>query len=304
MLQTQANALTVAESSETDSTQSRTRDVQAQAVQSHYADAEDFALEDYTFPVPGFVAELFDELGKDLVPEDAKLVDTVEPTSDIDDGLLVAFPDESLMFLGLDPTAKDTSGWYAFTIEPMEPTPAPRSAQEALDLLKPREVQETISTENWIPNRHGEWWLLPTSLVPVSEPFNPGVASSPYGPSPLGNHVPQEYAFTSNAGDFLQRFQENVTSAPNSIQTVPEVIKWSSRQQNKKPSVRPDDAPSWADIRSWAGEILVKGTIRHRDNDHYIEDCGDVWHKAVTHRMEVYTTDGIGEGVHLDYYGQ
>jgi hypothetical protein len=304
MLETEAKQLTIADPDETDTAQADTQAVPQTDVRSHYDQAKSFALEDYEYPVPGFVDELCSELGKDLHPEDAKLVDTVEPSSDIDDGLLVAYPDESLMFIGLDPTAKDTMGWYAFTIEAMEPMPAPETAKEALDLLKPPEVQDIVETENWTPNRHGEWWLLPAEIIPRGRVHKSGVKSRPYGPSPLGNHVPREYAFSKPDDEFVEAFKQNVESAPNSLKSPPEIIEWSFRQQNKKPSVRPDDAPSWADIREWAGDVLVKGTIRHRDDDHYIEDCGEMWHKAVTHRVEVYTTDGIGEGVHLDYYGQ
>jgi len=300
MLEAKADALTVAE--DTEQTQTRVQDPAQVQQQSHYEHAESFALADYGYPVPGFVNELLDELGKDLAPEDAKLVDRVDPSKDIDDGMLVAYPDESLMFLGKDPTAKETMGWYAFTIEPMEPMPAPDSAQEALDLLKPPEVKDTIATEDWIPNRHGEWWLLPTQMVPAGTVHKPGVKNTPYGPSPLGNHVPREYAFTVGDDEFMQAFSEGVDSAPNSIKTAPEALEWAFRQTQK--ASPPVDAPSWADIRNWAGDVLVKGTIRHRDDDHYIEDCGDVWHKAVTHRVEVYTSDAIGEGVHLDYYGQ
>jgi len=300
MLQTQSDGLQIVEGDNQVESGTQEQPKPVERAQP-YAHAEDFALEDYEFPVPGFVDELLAELGKDLHPEDAKLVDEIQPSKDIDDGLLVAYPDESLMFIGLDPTAKDTMGWYAFTIEPMEPMPAPESAQDALDLLKPPEVKDTIVTENWIPNRHGEWWLLPTQMVPMGEIHRPGVKTTPYGPSPLGNHVPREYAFTRDNSAFLSDFHDNVASAPSSIQSVPEAIDWTWRQTKKE--TPPEDAPKWADIRAWAGDVLVKGTIRHRDNDHYIEDCGNVWHKAVTHRVEVYTSDGIGEGIHLDYYG-
>jgi hypothetical protein len=272
--------------------------------QTHYADAREFALEDYDYPVPGFINELLDELDKELAPEDARLMDKIDPSKDIDDGLLVAYPDESLMFIGKDPTAKDAMPWYAFTVEPMEPTPAPQTASEALDLLKPPTVQDVVEEGGWIPDRHGEWRLLPTTKVPLSTTFQPGVKAKPYGPSPLGNHVPREYAFTEPADRLMDRFREKVGSAPSSIQTPPEVIKWSWRQQNKEPSVRPDDAPEWADIRAWAGDVLVRGTIRHRDDDHFVEDVGEQWHIAVTHRVEVYTADSVGQGVHLDYYGQ
>ena len=301
MLQTQAESLTIAES-DTDHDVSRDGRPEPQTEpQSHYAQADEFALEDYTFPVPGFVNELLPELGKDFVPEDAKLIDEIDPSKDIDDGLLVAFPDESLMFIGKDPTAKETMGWYAFTVEPMEPVPAPESAQDALDLLKPPDVEDVILEDDWIPNRHGEWWLLPTQMIPGGDIHKPGVKTTPYGPSPLGNHVPREYAFTRPDSEFMADFTDQ-TPAPETVETVPEAIKWTWRQTQKQQP--PEGTPSWADIREWAGTVLVKGTIRHRDDDHYVEDCGDVWHKAVTHRMEVYTSDGVGEGVHLDYYGQ
>lgn len=301
MLEAQAESLTIGEPAED---QTRTVEVPEEIErESTYTDAREFALEDYDYPVPGFINELLEELGKDMAPEDARLVDKVSPSKDIDDGLLVAYPDESLIFIGKDPTSKEGMPWFAFTIEPMEPTPTPEGAQDALDLLKPPAVQDEFN-EGWIPNRHGEWWLLPTSKVPLTTTFRPGVNKRPYGPSPLGNHVPREYAFTEPEARVMERFRENVDSAPQSLDTVPEAIQWSWRQQKKAPSVRPDDAPRWADIRSWGGDVLVKGTIRHRDDDHFIEDVGEQWHVAVTHRMEVYTADAIGEGVHLDYYGQ
>lgn len=266
-----------------------------------YARADGFDLGSYEYPVPGFIRELLDELEKDVSVSDARLVDKVEPSKDIDDGLLMAYPDESLMFIGCDPTAKDAMPWYAFTIEPMEPVPAPDTAKEALDLLKPPEVQDVIEADSWIPNRHGEWWLLPTQCMAGGTIHKPGVQSRPYGPSPLGNHVPREYAFTATDSEFLERFRSNVDRAPSTIQTVPEVLEWTYRQVQKDPT--PEWAPQWPEIREWAGDVLVKGTIRHRDDDHFVENVGDVWHRAVTHRIEVYTADAIGEGVHLDYYG-
>jgi hypothetical protein len=301
MLQAPSKSVTIGEQP---AEESSTREIHGAGLQrdSPYSSAEAFALEDYDYPVPGFINELLDELGKEMAPEDARIVDRVEPSTDIDDGLLVAYPDESLMFIGKDPTAKDAMPWYAFVIEPMEPVPTPETAQDALDLLKPPSVQDEVD-DGWMPNRHGEWWLLPTAKVPLTTTFRPGVKTRPYGPSPLGNHVPREYAFTEPEQRFMEQFRENVPAAPKSIDTVPEAINWSFRQLRKSPKARPNYAPSWADIRSWAGDVLVKGTIRHRDDDHFVENVGEQWHVAVTHRMEVYTADSIGEGVHLDYYG-
>lgn len=301
MLQAAPDGLTVGEQT-AETTRDRVGDVDAEQRDVGYASAESFALEQYDYPVPGFINELLAELGKDMAPEDARLVDRVEPSTDIDDGLLVAYPDESLMFIGKDPTAKGTMPWYAFVIEPMEPVPTPTTAQDALDLLKPPAVQDEAE-DGWLPSRHGEWWLLPTTKVPLTTTFTPGVKTRPYGPSPLGNHVPREYAFTASEDRFIEQFRDHAAGAPASIETVPEAIRWSFRQLQKPEDVRPEYAPAWADVRSWAGDVLVRGTIRHRDDDHYVEDVGDQWHRAVTHRVKVYTADSVGNGVHLDYYG-
>lgn len=307
MLQTPADALTVAEGSPAPAEEGgrgapdELPDVEQSSI---YDDADaSFALDDYDYPVPGFTNELLAELEKPYAPEDAQLVDRVDPSPDIDDGLLVAFPDESVLFLGEDPTTYDAMPWYGFTVEPMAPVPRPETASDALDLLRPPDVQAETDA-GWFPNRHGEWWLLPTQKVPLSDRYQPGVASQPYGPSPLGNHVPQTYAFTEPADAIVAAFHEHTASAPASIDSVPELLQWTWRQQQKHPDVQPPDVPEWADIRAWGGEVLVRGSIRHRENDHYVEQLGDRWFRALTHRMEVYTADALGEGVHLDYYGQ
>jgi hypothetical protein len=65
--------------------------------------------------------------------------------------------------------------------------------------------------------------------------------------------------------------------------------------------VRKDEL-AWHDVRTWADDVLVRGSIHHRDGDHPVEDVGEDWHIAETHNLEVYTADDIS-GVHLDYYG-
>jgi len=304
MLQTQADALSIPDEQDIELNADTIADPQrgdpAQPAQ-RYETAESFDWSGFSYRVRRFANGVLDRLQKDVDGSEAKVVDYITPSKDIDDGALLAYPDESLMFVGKDPTTTDeTFPWYAFLIEPMEPVPAPESAQEALDLLKPAEVQDIVAQDDWIPNRHGEWWLLPTQMMPAGTVHKPGVQSQPYGPSPLGNHVPREYAFSRTDSEFMNDFRENVSSAPSTIETAPEAIEWAWRQLQKE--VPPEDAPHWADIREWAGDVLVRGTIRHRENDHYLENCEDVWHKAVTHRMEVYTADDIGN-VHLDYYG-
>lgn len=268
--------------------------------ESIYDAARPTTIGEYDHPVPGFVSNILKEISPEKDMGDARLVDELEDSPDVDHAYLFAYPDESLMFLGSDPTAKDAVPWFTFTVGPAEPIPAPQSCTDALDLLKPPEVEDLYYGEEYLPGRHGEWWLIPAPLVPGGTVFTPGVASKPYGPSPLGNHVPREYAFTVSDREFMERFTDSA-NAPASIQTPPEALEWTNRQLQK---VAPSQGvPDWADIRSFAGEVLVRGTIRHRDDDHYVEDLGETWHKAQTHDIEVYTADALGN-VHLDYYGQ
>lgn len=274
--------------------------VDVPAVGTFYDDAEAVDLREYaSYSFPRFITAVIDRVGADFEAADAKLVDELPPSKDIDLGLLLALPDERLLFVGSDPTAKDSVPWFAFSIDPMEPVPAPESARDALNLLKPPRVRDVIHEDDWIPNRHGEWWLLPTQCVPAGTVFTPGVNARPYGPSPLGNHVPREYAFTVSDSEFMQKFSE-AASAPASVETPPEALDWLYRQLRKSHS---RDVPGWTEVRRWGGDVIVRGTIRHRDNDHFVENLGETWHRAETHDVEVYTGDEIATDIHLDYHG-
>lgn len=215
-----------------------------------------------------------------------------DPEYGADYGLLLVWPDETLMFVGSDPTATGPP-WFAYTIDPLEPVPAPETAQDALDRLKPPAVRDVIHDEGFVPQRHGEWWLRPTPLAPTVT-FKPGVGSKPYGPSPLGNHVPTEWGITVPGDVFVQTARDRA-DPPDSVRTPPEVIEWAVREIRK-------GELSWYDVRQWADDVLVRGTVRHRDHDHPVEKLGDRWHVAETHDIEVFTEDDI-EGVHLDYHG-
>jgi len=240
------------------------------------------------------------EVGREELVEDVRVVDAVDPTStdDVDLGVLLAFPDDALLFVGIDPTARDAVPLFAFVIGRRQPIPQPETAAEALDLLKPGDVRDAIERDGDTSDRQGEWWLLPTAKVPVSSSFRPGVNAQPYGPSPLGNHVPREYAFTVTDDAFMTGVREQVPELPSSVTTPPEAIEWIYRQRRKRPT--PEYAPEWGTIREIAGDILVRGTLRHRENDHYVEDLGEQWHEAQTHDMDVYTGDELVDRVVLD----
>lgn len=246
-----------------------------------------------------FVEAVADELGKEQLLEDVRLVDELDATEtdDVDLAVLLALPDESLLFLGSDPTAKDTTPLFAFAVEPTEPVPAPTSAQEALDLLRPAAVRDAFDggTE---PARQGEWWLLPSLKVPAGTSFSPGVRTRPYGPSPLGNHVPREYGFTATDAEFVESVREIAPTIPSSVETPPEIVEWLNRQHAK--AATPAAVPSWEAVQEVAGEVLVRGTLRHREDEHYVENIGEEWHVAKTHDMDVYTADDYLERVRID----
>jgi hypothetical protein len=245
-----------------------------------------------------FLAAVVDEIGKEDDLSDARVLDDLEDPDDVDFGELLVFPDESLLFIGSDPTARDSIPLFAFVVERYDPIPAPTTAQEALNLLRPAEIQAAFDGGGSQPDRQGEWWLLPTKKLPVSDVYDPGVGSRPFGPSPLGNHVPREYGFGVTENEFMDAVRDGVSSLPSSVTTPPEVIEWVSRQHSKEPV--PDYAPTWDKIRRFAGEIYVRGTLRHRDNDHYVEKLGKQWHQAQTHNMDVYTGDDMIDRVRID----
>lgn len=267
-----------------------------------YDDATEPPWKDYGRGVGAFLKALLPAVEKDEFLDDRprvhhfkqleelRLVDELETdrTDDVDLAALFVLPDESLVFVGSDPTAKDARPLFGFVIEPFAPIPAPTTAQEALDLLRPEEIRAAFETGEE-PARQGEWWLLPTSQVPLEVPYRPGVNSRPYGPSPLGNHVPREWGMTASADEFMSGVRDLVDELPSSIETPPEVIEWVHRQHRRRPV--PDHAPAWDEIQSIAGEILVRGTLRHREDDHYVENLGEQWHRAETHDMDVYTAD-------------
>jgi len=246
-----------------------------------------------------FVRAVADEVGKDELVRDVRVLDQLDAdeTEDVDLGTLLTFPDDSIMFVGIDPTARDSVPLFAFTVERHQPIPAPLSAADALDLLRPGAVQDAFEDETE-PDRQGEWWLLPTRKVPVGSTFTPGVNSRPFGPSPLGNHVPREYGFAVSDDEFMGGVREIVDELPTSITTPPETIRWLHRQRRKVPT--PEYVPEWDAIRQVAGEIYVRGTLRHRENDHYVEDVGNQWHEAITHNLDVYTGDEMVDRVVLD----
>ena len=84
--------------------------------------------------------------------------------------------------------------------------------------------------------------------------------------------------------------------------TAPEAIDWHYRQRffDGSDSVQiPDAVPEWDGLQETAGTILVRGTLRHRENDRDGENTGEQWHEAHTHGVDVYPGDGVGMRVRV-----
>lgn len=272
--------------------------------QSQFDQATEIALaSDYQFETRRFLRSLLDEFDREGELRGVRRIDRLDvaTTDDVDLADLLVLPDETIVFVGRDPTTRDaeTSPLFGFVIEPWDSMPAPQSARGALDLLRPIDVQRAFETsDDEDPDRQGEWWLLPSEKVPVGSTFRPGLDSKPYGASPLGNHVPREYGFAVRDETLLDRVSERWGDRlPSSVATVPEVIEWIHANRFYQGQ---NGVPTWDEFRDAADEIFVRGTLRHRENEHYMEDVGDQWHRAITHGVDVWTGDDVMEEVRLD----
>lgn len=197
-----------------------------------------------------------------------------------EEGVLLTHESGVQVYIGWDSTAYPDNDLFGFVpFDGTEGTPVP-SAADALDLLKPFAA---AAREDDMVTRQGEWFLVPTDDHPGSGPCKPGVGSRPYGGSPLESHVPREYALGVSAGTFLQRVHE-AFDVPADIRNVQPFFDWLHAQ----------DAASelFEEARDLAEGVYVRGTVRHRGNEHYLANVGEEWHRAVTHDREVMTTVG------------
>lgn len=208
--------------------------------------------------------------------------------------LLLVYPDGTRQFVGEDETAKAASRMFSFVIRPCDPHPPVRTATEALDLLKPPGVNRALA--NGEVGRQGEWWLLPDKGKPEGSVFKPGVAKRPFGASPLENHVPREYGFGISDDELVDRFIDRVPELSEWIDTAEDAV-WHISKAHQLLDLDGfeliTDVPLPSELRELAGGVFVKGTLRHRESEHYVETIGDEWHLAETHDMDVWTVDSF-----------
>lgn len=205
---------------------------------------------------------------------------------------LLVYPDETRQFVGIDETAKG-NGLFSFIISPDDDLPMVRTAEEALDLLKPPGVNHALVGGSVA--RQGEWWLLETEREPASRAYKPGVGQRPFGGSPLGSHVPREWAMGVSEEAFMNRVSQKMPEALRFGNTPHEIFDTIGRAQvpvggdveliSKLPDID--------ELRKLADGIFVRGTLRHRRNDHFMESIGEEWKLAKTHDVEVFSFDEV-----------
>lgn len=207
-------------------------------------------------------------------------------------------PDESSIVVGRDETSTD-SGLFAFLVDADDPPV--RTVEEGLELLRPASVSAARADPDRRVHRQGEWWFLETDREPVYT-VSGQLDAKPYGPSPMENHVAREYGFGLPEPDLLRALSRVASDSrckavfddiPGCFEAIRdgELVRgrnWSGRFRNFE----------WAEVPEACKGLFVRGSVRHRRNEHSMLSLGDSWHRTVCHNRTVYqplpTTYGSG----------
>lgn len=205
-------------------------------------------------------------------------------------GVMIEHKSGHRVYVGRDRSAHRDHRIFAFVLDPDWEAP---SAVDAIDLLKP-DIVEVAENDGRDVRRHGEWWLVPNG-GPQGTVQKPGVGSRPFGASPLANHVPREWATAVEDDVFLDRFAE---AAGHYFDEEPETPQAAVRLVDE--AAEDETVPiTFHDIRTLADGVYVKGSIRHRNNEHFFETFED-WNRAYTHDKQVYTADREYQDIRVD----
>lgn len=253
------------------------------------------------------VHALLDEADREWNPFDIETADAAQGDRGfVTESGLVTLADGTRVFYGTDETAKRSSRLFGYVLEPNDPVPLPETAREGLDLLKPAPVVKALddpAVAGEQVSRQGDIWLVNVDFVP-REPEGswnkPGVGSRPFGASPLGNHVPREYAFMVSDDEFVSRARDTFDFpqgiAPETPKDVVDVV-WKHQRLTDHGDIDSEWTPDMDDLLEIGNGLAVRGTLRHRNNDHFMETIGDgdtVW-RAYTQGVDfpIYTADEL-----------
>lgn len=245
-------------------------------------------------------------------------VDVIEESDHLEDevsadrGALIEHKDGVQVFIGYDETAH---GHGLFGFVPFDGHQGVRtpSAADALDLLRP---DEALAAEK----RQGEWFIVLADDSDAQGTIQkPGVGERPYGGSPLDNHVPREWKTRIGDHTFVRRVVSELSSRHDPEEMDAEMyaihyltdleyddlesigVFWQDSPQDIFDKIHDGEIElSYERARELAGGIYVRGTIRHRENDHRMAKTEE-WAQAVTHDQEVITVDDTDQATyHVD----
>lgn len=202
-------------------------------------------------------------------------------------GVLLTHRSGRQVYVGFDSTSHRGNELFGFvTFDGTEGIPAP-SARDALSLLRPNDA--AAAPEQRV-ERQGEWFLIPSAEDCEGTIQKPGVGQRPYGGSPLDNHVPRDWRTVVDDETFMQRFQREfaVPFGDISFRTPQDCVDILHTNEH---IIERDDP--YATVQEIADGIEVRGTIRHREQDHKMSQVDD-WRRATTHDWEVVTVEDAG----------
>lgn len=202
-------------------------------------------------------------------------------------GVLLDHTSGVQVYVGWDSTAHRGEEMFGFVpYDGEDGIPAP-SAEDALSLLRPNRAAAADERSDVV--RQGEWFLVPTRNDADGTVQKPGVSSRPYGGSPLDSHVPRDWRTVVADETFVSKFDGYARyEAPVTTDWTPQDVLDYVHEN------LPEDAEAreqvFEDLREMAGGVQVRGTVRHRDNDHEIVQTDD-WCEATTHDWDVMTVE-------------
>lgn len=249
-------------------------------------------MSDYT---DTFLEAVADEAGVDS--NDAEPIDATKNDTGLQ--FLVGYSDGTRILIGRDETST-ASGLFAVIIDSSE-NERIRTVDQGIDSLRPEPVRVAERSDGVQVQRQGEWWFVETNEGPEFD-VSGELGSKPYGPSPLENHVVTGYGFGLEREQVLRELSlyasdgecdqvfDRIPQCFDSIrnQTLVWGRTWSGRFREF----------DWHRISDVCNGVFVRGTVRHRDREHYMLSLGERWHTAYTHNKTVYqplpTTYGNG----------
>jgi len=188
---------------------------------------------------------------------------------------LIMFASGRGMVLSVDPTHHSDKEATGFMVSEDEMKAADRVG-DLVDLLLPEAVRDsalpvvgsneiTRTDDDRVGNvtqRQGEWFFVPTdveSTGDVRKPLADGSGGST--DNPLGNHVPR---------DLAQILPRECNSCGESN------FEWGL-----------DGSIECKGCGVTSGGDVVRGTVRHDENEHYMARLGETWHTPVSHDRSV-----------------